>query len=279
MLKKDSVKLSLCNASYLERSSEGAETTILMVHGNSLSKETFLPQLESDRFDGYRLIAVDLPGHGDSKANSGSDASMFSLKGMADFLSEFAKKVIDEEIVLAGHSLGGHLCIQAASKIQNVKGFFLIGTPPLTTTEMSVPPFNDHPAMGLLFKDELDEDELEVLANSMHNGSSKTAKMIKEAVRKTDSSLRSTLGQSVASGDFKDELDELGNIGVSPALVLGEKDELIHPGYVKKIAESTGWQNKLHVVPAAGHTVQLEAPEAVNSLLAEYMSFIDSKGN
>jgi len=274
MLEKKSVKLSTCTASYLEKAANGASITILMIHGNSLAKETFLPQLESDRFDQYRLIAVDLPGHGDTKADHESDRSLFSIKGLTEFVSEFAGKVIDEEIVLAGHSLGGHLCAQAASEIKGIKGFFFMGTPPLTTSEMPAPPFKDHPAMGLLFKDELNREELKTLAKSMHNGSADASKKIREAFFKTDSKLRSSLGQSVASGEYKDELHELRTIGVPPALVMGEKDELVNADYVKKIAELTGWQNKLHLIPEAGHCVQLEVPEAVNSLLDEYLSFI-----
>jgi pimeloyl-ACP methyl ester carboxylesterase len=277
MLKKNSVELSSCNASYLEKPSGNATTTILMVHGNSLSKETFLQQLESGRLDQYRLIAVDLPGHGETVVNSKSDKTIFSINGMAEFIGEFAENVIDGDLVLVGHSLGGHLCVQAASEISRVRGFFLMGTPPLTTTAEPVSPFNDHPAMAFLFKDELESKELDIVVNSMHNGSDETAKVIREAFLKTDSTLRSSLGQSVISGDYKDELDELGSIGMHPALVLGGEDELINAGYVKKIAKTTGWRNKLNVIPAAGHMVQLEAPEAVNNFLAEYLSFIDSK--
>lgn len=273
MLKRNSVKLSSGTASYLEKPSDNASITILMVHGNSLSKETFLPQLESDLFDGFRLIALDLPGHGETKVNS---SSAFSLKNMAEFICEFAGSITDEEIVLVGHSLGGHLSIQAASGISKVRGLFLMGTPPLTS-EMPMPPFNDHPAMGLLFKDELDDSELEVIANSMNYDSSETVKLIKEALSKTDATLRSSLGESVASGEYKDELDELKRIGISPALVLGEKDELIHADYVRRIAKSIGWQNKIHIIPSAGHTVQLEAPVGVNRLILEYLSYLDSK--
>ncbi len=277
MLSKKSVKLSSCHASYFEKTANDASATILMVHGNSLSKETFLPQLESEQLDQYRLIAVDLPGNGDTEVNSKTDTSRFSIKGMADFISEFAGNVIDEDLILMGHSLGGHLCIQAASDIDGLKGFFLMGTPPLTTSEMPAAPFNDHPAMGLLFKDELTREELDILADSMHNGSADASKKIKNAFSKTDPTLRSSLGQSVATGDYKDELRELVSIGIAPALVLGEKDELINADYVKEIAESTGWQNSPQIIPEAGHCVQLEASEAVNSLLAEYISFVDSR--
>lgn len=274
MLKQNSVTLSSGTASYLEKPSDDTSITILMIHGNSLSKETFIPQLESGLFDEYRLIAVDLPGHGDTKMHSNITCS---LKSMAEFISEFADKVIDEEILLVGHSLGGHLCIQAASEISKLKGFFLMGTPPLTSSEMEATPFNNHLAMGLLFKDKLKSDELESIANSMHFNSPETAKRIKEAFLKTNLTLRSSLGASVASGEYKDELYELERIGMTPALVLGEKDELIHAVYVKEIAKSIGWQHKVHTVPSAGHTVQLEAPDAVNSLIVEYISFLDSE--
>ncbi|MFU8813265.1 MAG: alpha/beta fold hydrolase [Balneolaceae bacterium] len=273
MYTQHSISLPTGTASYLQKPADGASLTILMIHGNSLSKETFLPQLTSGLLDDYRLIALDLPGHGETKVNN---SSAFSLPMLAEFIREFAENVIDEEILLTGHSLGGHLCIQAASGISNVRGFFLMGTPPLTS-ELAVAPFQDHPVMELLFKDELDHDELDMIVNAMQYHLPEAAETIKAALLKSGGTLRSALGRSVASGEYKDELQELRRIGIPSALVLGEKDALIHADYVENIAKLVGWQNKLHCIPSAGHTVQLEAPESVNNLIAEYIAFLGSE--
>ena len=39
---------------------------VVFVHGNSLSSESFRDQFESELAEKYRLIAFDLPGHGQS---------------------------------------------------------------------------------------------------------------------------------------------------------------------------------------------------------------------
>ncbi|RLA00888.1 MAG: alpha/beta hydrolase, partial [Gammaproteobacteria bacterium] len=46
--------------------SGSGETCLLFIHGNSSSKSVFSKQLSSDLAKKYRLIALDLPGHGDS---------------------------------------------------------------------------------------------------------------------------------------------------------------------------------------------------------------------
>src|SRR5690349_10408510 len=50
------------------RTSGTSGTAIVFVHGNSASSLAYQKQLESSLADHYRLIALDLPGHGSSPA-------------------------------------------------------------------------------------------------------------------------------------------------------------------------------------------------------------------
>jgi len=63
-LQEETVSLSSGRLSWIEKNPE-ADKTILFIHGNSTSKKIFQKQLTSSLFD-QRLIAVDLPGHGES---------------------------------------------------------------------------------------------------------------------------------------------------------------------------------------------------------------------
>ena len=60
---------------------------VLLIHGNSLSREVFRKQLGGALSRKYRLVAFDLPGHGDS-----SDAlrrcHTYTRPGLADAATE-----------------------------------------------------------------------------------------------------------------------------------------------------------------------------------------------
>ena len=54
--------------------SAGSGPTAVLVHGNSASSNSFRHQLEGTFGDTHQIIAIDLPGHGDSApaSNPGS---------------------------------------------------------------------------------------------------------------------------------------------------------------------------------------------------------------
>ena len=49
------------------RTAGQGEEAILMIHGSGMSSEYWLPQLQNNELtENYKLIAIDLPGHGES---------------------------------------------------------------------------------------------------------------------------------------------------------------------------------------------------------------------
>ena len=90
---------------------ENNPTTILFIHGNSLSNEYFTKQLNSNLNNHFRLIALDLPGHGNSEK---SDHYSFPL--LVEVVQEFIKKKITSNFFVVGHSLGGHIASSLLDK-------------------------------------------------------------------------------------------------------------------------------------------------------------------
>ena len=60
--------------------SEGPGLPILMLHGTGSCRAVFGKQLDSAPALQHRLIAVDLPGHGESE--DAADPATYSLRGM-----------------------------------------------------------------------------------------------------------------------------------------------------------------------------------------------------
>lgn len=61
-------------------------------------------------FRNYRMIAVDLPGHGES-TKSQNPVNDYRFNALKNTIATFAGQLGIKELVLAGHSLGDHLCI------------------------------------------------------------------------------------------------------------------------------------------------------------------------
>jgi len=268
-LETEDIEISQNRASYIEVG-EGV-TTILMIHGNSLRKEAFQPQFDSSLNDHFRLVAVDLPGHGDFERKSESE-SLYSIEGLVEFVDQFCQKMNFEQLVLFGHSLGGHLAIEAASGIESVKGIIALGTPPLTSMETSHIPFLEHPAFPSLLQGELSDDQVDQLARSFWKDGEDVPVWIAESIKATDPEFRSSFGKNVAAGALKDEVAEMKKLHFPVALAVGEHDTLINRQYIQEVAGEIMWNKSVQVINDAGHSAHAEKPDQMNRLIFDYVS-------
>jgi len=83
-----------------------AKPTLLFIHGLGLNKNIWNStiQLLSPHF---RCIAIDLPGHGESRATSASGR----MSDYAASVREFITKMNLHDLTLVGHSMGGQIAI------------------------------------------------------------------------------------------------------------------------------------------------------------------------
>jgi 2-hydroxy-6-oxonona-2,4-dienedioate hydrolase len=84
----------------------GAPTAVL-VHGLGARADRWAHNIDALADAGYRVYAVDLPGHGFAAKGGGFD---YSVPGFARFLAVFLETVGADKAVLVGTSLGGHTC-------------------------------------------------------------------------------------------------------------------------------------------------------------------------
>jgi len=89
--------------------SAGEGTPLICIHGLGGTKSSFLPTVSALAPEGFRVIAMDLPGFGDShKPNSGSYDSPWFARAVTELLDELE---IDRAH-LAGNSMGGRIAIE-----------------------------------------------------------------------------------------------------------------------------------------------------------------------
>jgi pimeloyl-ACP methyl ester carboxylesterase len=97
---------------------------LVLVHGflsSTISFRQIIPCLLKE----YNVIALDLPGFGKSEK---SKTFIYRLCNYGQLLIDFLDKLNIENAVLAGHSMGGQICMHAAKKAADrIKKLILLG--------------------------------------------------------------------------------------------------------------------------------------------------------
>lgn len=110
------------NNSMISYIDHGEGKPIILLHGfcgSSAYWAEVLPVLAEN----YRVIAPDLPGHGDSKTT----LENYSIADIADILKEFLDKLNIDQVAMFGHSLGGYITLAFAEKYNgSLDGFSLV---------------------------------------------------------------------------------------------------------------------------------------------------------
>ena len=116
---------------------------ILFVHGNGASRDDWSEAFTLPYLERFSLLAVDLPGYGDTPA-----VSDFRFASIADELRRFLHGKVAPVVVL-GHSMGGPIVTLLAERLPTVSGVVLL--------EGSL--FPDHAAGAVPFANVLEEVE------------------------------------------------------------------------------------------------------------------------
>jgi pimeloyl-ACP methyl ester carboxylesterase len=83
---------------------------LVLLHGSNASLHTWEPWMR-EIGDAFRMVSVDLPGHGLTGPVPGDD---YSQEAMAKFVAEFTTAVGVERFALAGNSMGGGVAARFA---------------------------------------------------------------------------------------------------------------------------------------------------------------------
>jgi pimeloyl-ACP methyl ester carboxylesterase len=224
---------------------------LVLIHGAGGSHRHW--PLEARELPGRRVIAVDLPGHGDSPGPGRRTVAEYArdLLALLDALA-LARAVV------VGHSMGGAIALTLAiDSPDRVAGLGLVGTGArLRVTPALLKATADAAAFSAA---------VEVMTDwSFGPGASADLRSeFSEGLRR--------LPASVVHGDFCacdqfDVLDRLGELRVPTAVVCGDADRSTPPRYSEFLqAHITG--ASLTLIPGAGHMVALEAPAATVAAL------------
>ena len=262
-------KLKLSNTTIAYRESEGKGQNLILVHGNSCSSAVFDKQLNSSLGDKYHIVALDLPGHGNSDRLP--DHTHYTIPNYAAVIVEAANQLNMQDAVFAGWSLGGHIVLEAVNALREAKGFMIYGTPPLAFPPAMEEAFFPNPIVNVGFTPQITQEDAEGYANAFFAPGSKAPNSFVEDILKTDGNARAGLGASIQPNGYTDEVEIVANMQKPLAIFHGEKESLINPDYISHLKMPTLWKSKIQFIQDAGHATHWENPTSFNNKLAEFI--------
>ena len=238
------------------------EAAIVLIHGFGGDLDNWLFNIDA-LAQQATVYAFDLPGHGQSS----KDITDPTLRGLSQALVAFMDEVGVGTAHLIGHSLGGAVAMQTAIDAPHrVQSLSLIGSAGLgpeinagyieafitAAARRELKSVLEH----LFARKELVSRQLvdDVLKYKRLDG-------VDEALKKLSSALFSGGRQQAQLGDA------LRDANIPILVVWGEDDEIIPARHATTLVGKA----RTHVIGGAGHMVQMEAANAVNSLLKEHI--------
>ncbi|MCS5695879.1 alpha/beta hydrolase [Desulfofundulus thermocisternus] len=229
--------------------------TILFVHGAGGSHRHWLYQLNGLK-ENYMVLAVDLPGHGQSQGEAYDNITAYR-----QFINAFTEKLIGHRFILAGHSMGGAITLDfARSYPEKLAGMILIGTGARLRV---LPAILETLQQGKYYTD------LIQLAYSKDAPAS-----LLEAARREMESVppKVYLADFTACNGF-DLMDMLPLIKV-PSLVISADQDMLTPVKYGEFLQRNLPLARLEIIQGAGHMMMLEKPGEINAAINRFIENI-----
>jgi pimeloyl-ACP methyl ester carboxylesterase len=262
--------LSTSHGTIVVEDSGGSGLPMVMLHGNSTCRGVFARQTRDPVFAGRRIIAFDLPGHGDS-ADAADPERSYTRPGLTDLVIEVLALLHVREAVVLGWSLGGHIGIQMLSQFPGIAGLIITGTPPIGRGGMSEG-FVTSPQRGLASRGSFSRTEAERFARMIFG--EPVAPFVLDAIQRTDGRFREVLFGAVRAGEGRDQRSVVESSPVPLAVINGADDPLIKLDYLDSLDYANLWDGRCHRLGGMGHAAFWHAADQFNRLVARFLSDI-----
>ena len=245
------------------------EKLLLCVHGNSADSSFYQTVLEDDRFHDFHLVAVDLPGHGQSDARP---PEYYSFPELASSIASLVQSIWPgKSCCLVGHSLGTHVVAEMLPFLPPPHGIVLLspkvfGGPVALDTVV-----NPHIDASFMVSDEhTHEDLYPLFQQGVYQNSPQLLEQLVQSHRATAKGFRPAYLQSLLRGEFSNQVGLLHQSNIPLLVVFGKQDTVTNLHYLHQSGLSF-WKGAPQYLDDCGYFIALEAPAAMKALLLEYL--------
>ena len=248
------------------------DNTLLLVHGHPFNRSMWDPQLGPIADAGWRVIAPDLRGYGESTVVPGKtplDVFAADLAALLDHLDI-------ADVVIGGLSMGGQIAMEFARQYPDrLRGLMLAATFAHTDTDEGKRKRN---AMAdRLVREGMGEYADGVLSQMLAPRSIVTKPAVAEHV---SAMMHATNPEGAAAAlrgrsERPSYIETLGNLKVPSLVVVGSEDAFTTRQDAEQMRDLLEG-SELVWLEGIGHMPNLESPEAFNSALVQFLTRVAS---
>lgn len=228
--------------------------TLILLHGNSSSIDVFSEIFNSSEIENS-IITIPLPGHAYS---DNQDHYQFSTANITKSLISFVND-LDEEIFLIGNSFGGHLAIEIASQIKNLKGLMIFGTAPLAKPLNFEEAFLPVEALQTFLTPNPNDDAIAEAVKVAIVNDKLHSKAISD-FKATNPDVRVATANDIMNSNWQDQKEIFINLPITKFIVKGIQDPSVNPNYLEKIQQSCLGNCEMITLNNCGHYPTMEQP-------------------
>ena len=242
------------------------DSVVLLLHGFGGDLDNWMFNLDS-LAEKHRLLALDLPGHGQSVKTNVDP----SLSGMATFVRKFLDVLSVSSVHVVGHSMGGAIAMQLASDSpETVKSLGLICSAGLG------PDINSDYLRG--FVEAQSQQELKLVLEQLFADESLVNLQLVndllnykriDGVEATLNALSETL---ISAGEQTFLTDNIVASGIPVLVIWGKQDRIIPVSHAQNFSAAGGYCVEVEIFDSAGHMVQMEKAYEVNRSLLNFLA-------
>ena len=242
------------------------DSVVLLLHGFGGDLDNWMFNLDS-LAEKHRVLALDLPGHGQSVKTNVDP----SLSGMATFVRKFLDVLSVSSVHVVGHSMGGAIAMQLASDSpETVKSLGLICSAGLG------PDINSDYLRG--FVEAQSQQELKLVLEQLFADESLVNLQLVndllnykriDGVEATLNALSETL---ISAGEQTFLTDNIVASGIPVLVIWGKQDRIIPVSHAQNFSAAGGYCVEVEIFDSAGHMVQMEKAYDVNRSLLNFLA-------
>ena len=248
--------------------SGGSGPAVVLLHAFPLNAKQWDGQIES-LSDRFRFIAPDLQGFGGSTAPE--DESAYSMDSYADDVAAILDELGLDKVALTGLSMGGYIAFAFLRRHRGRVSALVLAD---TKAEADPPEAKEkRSTQQAQVRTDGTAGLIEGLSGALLGEPTRNKKPdVVEATKKlmAENPPAGFIGALEAMKNRPDSSGELASISVPTLVIVGENDG-VTPVAASEALNSGISGSKLVVIPESGHLSNLEAPEAFNGALAEFL--------
>ncbi len=232
--------------------------TIVLLHGSGLSHIVWSLTEQYLSNQNYNVLAIDLPGHGNSEGKS-----LRSIEEISDWLEKVFNKLNISKITIIGHSQG---CLEALEYFfkypKKVKNLVFVGGSyrmPVNQDLIDLAEDGDSQAIKLMMKWSYENSKKFIGGNPV------------QKIINSSRDIREILAiDLVACNNYKNGSEALKSINCPTLFIFGELDKMVSLEKGKKFAELIP-NSRIHTIKDCGHMIMFEKAFEMREKISEFL--------